>query len=97
MSRLRVGLVSDTLNARHSPTALVRANYLAGRDRVVIHVRAGTFHNMAGAILILRDRRMASCTRDHCLQAIVLVVVRNKRWLMLARLADCPQCVVFEL
>ena len=29
MSRLRVGLVSDTLNARHSPTALVRANYLA--------------------------------------------------------------------
>jgi hypothetical protein len=29
MSRLRVGLVSDTLNARHCPTALVRANYLA--------------------------------------------------------------------
>ena len=29
MSRLRVGIVSDTLNARHSPTALVRANYLA--------------------------------------------------------------------
>jgi phthiodiolone/phenolphthiodiolone dimycocerosates ketoreductase len=29
MSRLRVGLVSDTLDARHSPTALVRANYLA--------------------------------------------------------------------
>jgi phthiodiolone/phenolphthiodiolone dimycocerosates ketoreductase len=28
MSRLRVGLVGETLNARHSPTALVRANYL---------------------------------------------------------------------
>ena len=28
MSRFKVGLASEILNARHSPTALVRGNYL---------------------------------------------------------------------
>jgi hypothetical protein len=55
---------------------------------MAIQVRPGTFHKVAGAILILRDRCMTSYTRDHRLHAVFLVVVRKERWLMLTRLTD---------